>query len=159
MSRAQLDMLRVGEATFIKAEFRKLVSYLDSAYNSCHKFRDEVRPAYLLNDSRALQLYFSVCNCSIIARVDGPGKVVGSATPNADELEQDRLSWSLTKGLTFVISKPIFYDGHDWEHNLEFSLTSSSTSLVRLPFKHRFRFAPSNVIIDHSLSNTRWFLT
>ena len=57
MSRAQLDMLRVGDATFIKVEFRKLLSYLDPAYNSCHKFRDEVRPAYTLNDSQALQLY------------------------------------------------------------------------------------------------------
>ena len=42
----------------------------------------------------------------------GAGKVVGSAVPNADELEQDRLSWHLTTGLTFIILKPD-YDGHD----------------------------------------------
>ncbi|XP_024383677.1 glycine-rich domain-containing protein 1 [Physcomitrium patens] len=63
------------------------------------------------------------------------GKVVGSAVPCADELEHDQMSWqlttTLTTGLTLVISKP-FYDSHDWEQNLEFSLTGSSTSLVRL---------------------------
>lgn len=67
-----------------------------------------------------------------MAKIDNAGKIVGSAVPNADELELDRLKWHLTTGLTFAISKPL-YDGQDWEQNLEFSLTGSSTSLVRLP--------------------------
>ncbi|KAG0504602.1 hypothetical protein KC19_N016200 [Ceratodon purpureus] len=67
-------------------------------------------------------------------------KIVGSAVPNADELDQDRLSWHLNTGLTFVISKP-FYDGHDWEQKLEFSLTGSSTSLVRLINGRKLQYA------------------
>lgn len=105
--------------------------------------RNEVKLARLLNNL-LFKLHSFVGNCST-ARIDGAVKIVGSAVPNADELEQDRLSWHLNMGLTFVISKP-FCDGHDWEHNLEFSLTGSSTSLVRLPFGHRLRFLPLNVI-------------
>lgn len=63
---------------------------------------------------------------------------MGSAVPCADELEHDQMSWqlttTLTTGLTLVISKP-FYDSHDWEQNLEFSLTGSSTSLVKYHLK------------------------
>jgi hypothetical protein len=55
---------------------------------------------------------------------------VGSATPYAEELEHYRLSWHLTTGATLIISRPL-EDGDDWEHNLEFSLTGSSSDLVR----------------------------
>lgn len=56
-------------------------------------------------------------------------KIVGSAIPFADELEHYKLSWHLSNGCTLVISRP-FHDDHDWEQNLEFTLTGFSTSLV-----------------------------
>eukprot|EP01018_Ginkgo_biloba_P027905 Gb_32386 [translate_table: standard] len=52
-----------------------------------------------------------------------PGKVVGTATPIADDLEHHRMTWSLSSGEVFTIQMPI--EQMQWERHLEFTLKNT----------------------------------
>lgn len=120
--------------------------YAPSKFRSVFEIRAGVLESHIINDVCVPHIILSF-NCS--CRADDRGrmidddpflivvaaadlltdKIVGSAIPFADELEHYKLSWHLSNGSTLVISRP-FHDDHDWEHNLEFTLTGFSTSLV-----------------------------
>jgi hypothetical protein len=50
-------------------------------------------------------------------------KVVATATPLAHELEEYKLSWSLSTGDTLIISRQM--GDPEWERHLEFTLATS----------------------------------
>lgn len=52
-----------------------------------------------------------------------PAKVVGTATPIADELEQHKMTWSLSSGEIFTIQMPI--QQIQWERHLEFTFKNT----------------------------------
>lgn len=91
------------------------------------------------------------CHSMICLSFSVPDKIVGSASPYADELEHYRLSWHLTTGSTLVISRPL-EEGNDWEHNLQFSLTGSTTNLAcRSALNLNFPCKTSHAVIQISI--------
>ncbi|XP_024365160.1 glycine-rich domain-containing protein 1 isoform X3 [Physcomitrium patens] len=76
-----------------------------------------------------------------------PHKIVGTATPCADDLEHYRLSWHLSTGDSLVISRPLEVET-DWEHYLEFRLMGSYTNLVRLINGRKLQYEVPNATLQ-----------
>lgn len=72
-----------------------------------------------------------------------PEKIVGSATPLADELEEYKLSWALSTGDTLIISRQM--GDLDWERHLEFTLKTSGPSAGVVSF------SPGHIFAEHSI--------
>lgn len=89
-------------------------------------------------------------------------KIVGTATPCADDLEHYRLSWHLSTGDSLVISRPLEVET-DWEHYLEFRLMGSYTNLVCLfslkPFLLFVNYFSDSWVLSHDSWKTihKWF--
>lgn len=59
-----------------------------------------------------------------------PDKIIATATPVADELEQYKMKWLFSSGETLTIQMPI--EDQEWEQHLRFTLKGSQLGMVRL---------------------------